>query len=91
MDDRTTPGPIEITGLVVHAAPGRGAAVAAALERIAGVVLHASSPEGKLVVTTEAPDEAGSIALFERIRLLEGVSSVAMAYHQIENEPDQEA
>jgi periplasmic nitrate reductase NapD len=82
---------LDISGIVVHAAAGRATPVRAALERIEGVTVHAASPAGKLVATLETESEARSVELFERIRALEGVQAVAMVYHQIETDPDQEA
>ncbi len=52
--------------------------------------MHAASAEGKIVVTLETADAQRSMELFERIGALAGVESVAMVYHQIETDPDQE-
>jgi len=81
---------VDVSGIVVYAAPRRLALLRDALDRIAGVTVHAVSAEGKIVATIEARSEACSMDLFERIRALEGVLQVAMAYHQIETDPDQE-
>ena len=90
MREEPTRTALDVSGLVVHSIPGHGAEVAAALDSIAGVTLHAASPEGKLVVTLETASEADSVALFGRIQALDGVAAVAMAYHHIENDPDEE-
>jgi nitrate reductase NapD len=81
---------VDVSGIVVHAAPPSAACVREALQAIPGVTVHAVSPEGKLVATLETESEQRSMALFERIRQLPDVQSVAMVYHQIENDPDQE-
>ncbi len=90
MDGKAIRNVADLSGLVVHARPGRATQVAATLECIGGVTLHAASPEGKLIVTLETASEADSAALFDCIQRLDGVAAVAMAYHQIENDPDEE-
>lgn len=79
-----------ISGVVVHADPGAANAVRAALDALPGVTTHAHTPEGKIVATIEARDEGESLAAWQRIGAQSGVLSVAMAYHQIEDEPDME-
>jgi len=81
---------IDVSGLVVYSQPMAGVAVQRALAAMPGVAVHAATPEGKLVVTLETASESESVALCERIRALEGVASVAMVYHQLEDEPDKE-
>jgi len=81
---------LDISGVVVHVDPLRASAARVALEAIPGVTVHAVSPEGKLVATLETASEALSAALCERIQALPQVQAVAMAYHQLENDPDQE-
>jgi periplasmic nitrate reductase NapD len=81
---------MDISGIVVLAGPAVAAQARAALEDIKGVTVHAVSPEGKLVATLEADSPELSMDLFERIRLLPQVASLAMVYHQTETDPDQE-
>jgi len=81
---------LDVSGVVVHAAPGRAARVRDALESIKGLTVHAVSAEGKIVATIETESEARSTERFEAIRALEDVLQVAMVYHQIETDPDQE-
>lgn len=81
---------LDVSGIVVYAAPESAARLRAALGSIAGVTVHAVSAEGKIAATLETESEARSMELFERIRALDGVLQVAMAYHQIETDPDQE-
>ncbi len=49
-----------VTSLVVHAAPGTLEAVTTAIQALEGAEVHASSPEGKLVVTLEGESRARS-------------------------------
>ena len=81
---------LDVSGLVIYAAPGAAAQAIDALGGIEGLTVHAASPEGKIVVTLETEDAQRSMELFERIGALAGVESVAMVYHQIETDPDQE-
>lgn len=81
---------MNISSAVVYAAPGQVDLVETGLAQIIGVELHASSPEGKIIVTIESADEAASIEIYERIGQLDGVMSMAMAYQQTESEPDKE-
>jgi nitrate reductase NapD len=81
---------LDVSGIVVHAVPGSAARVRDALESIKGLTVHAVGAEGKIVATVETESAARSMERFEAIRALEGVLQVAMVYHQIETDPDQE-
>jgi nitrate reductase NapD len=81
---------LDVSGIVVHAAPRSAARLREALESIAGVAVHAVSAEGKIVVTLESDSEAGAMRLFERVRALPGAEAVSLVYHQIETDPDEE-
>jgi nitrate reductase NapAB chaperone NapD len=80
----------DISGIVVHADPHCIAPLCAALERIAGITVHAVGSAGKIVVTIETENETRSLERLEAVRALDGVQSVAMVYHRIETDPDQE-
>ena len=60
------------------------------LAEVTGVEVHAVSPEGKIIVTLEAEDDAAVIRSYEIITLLDGVLSAAMVYNQTESEPEKE-
>jgi len=81
---------MNISSAVVHAGPGQLPVVQAGLASMAGVEVHAVSPEGKLIVTIESSDDGSNVAIYEEIGRLQGVMSTAMVYHQIESEPDRE-
>ncbi|MDK9702871.1 MAG: chaperone NapD [Sulfuritalea sp.] len=81
---------MNISSAIVHARPGDVAVVQAGLATLAGVEVHAISPEGKLIVTIETEDEGSNAATYERIGQLDGVMSAAMVYHQTESEPETE-
>ena len=84
------PACADISGVVVHADPHCVAQLCATLESIAGVTIHATGSAGKIVVTIETESETRSIERIEAVRALDGVQSVAMVYHRIETDPDQE-
>lgn len=90
MEPEVHPACADISGIVVHADPQRAAPLCAALESIAGVSVHAASSAGKIVVTIETESETRSMERIEAVRALDGVQSVAMVYHRIETDPDQE-
>ena len=81
---------MNVSSLVVNARNGQALSVQALLTQLAGVEIHAASPEGKLIVTIETESDRETIAVYERIAKIDGVLSAAMVYHQIESEPDQE-
>jgi nitrate reductase NapD len=82
--------PLDVSGLVIYATPGAGTQALDALAGVEGLTVHAASAEGKIVATLETSDAQRSMELFERIGALPGVESVALVYHQIETDPDQE-
>ena len=81
---------LDVSGLVIYAATGGAVQALEGLAGIEGLTVHAASAEGKIVATLETPDAQRSMELFERIGALPGVESVALVYHQIETDPDQE-
>lgn len=81
---------MNISSAVIHARPGLVAVVQTGLTALAGVEVHAISPEGKLIVTIETEDDGSAVAIYERIGQLDGVMSAAMVYHQTESEPYKE-
>ena len=81
---------MNISSAIIHARPGDIAIVQAGLAMLAGVEVHAVSPEGKLIVTIETEDDGSNVATYERIGRLDGVMSAAMVYHQTESEPYKE-
>lgn len=81
---------MNISSAIIHARPGDVAIVQAGLTSLAGVEVHAISPEGKLIVTIVTEDDGSNVATYELIGQLDGVMSAAMVYHQTESEPDKE-
>jgi nitrate reductase NapD len=81
---------MNISSAIIHAQPGQAEAVLVRLAEVSGVEVHAVSPEGKIIVTLEAEDDAAVIRSYEIIGLLDGVLSAAMVYNQTESEPEKE-
>lgn len=83
--------PVNISSVIVHPAPGGEATAREGLAGLPGVEVGATGEDGRMVVIIEAPDDAETTRIFETIRLLPGVLSVAMVYHRYESNPDEEA
>lgn len=77
--------PINISGLLVHALPGKLDAVRARLLQLPGVEIHAASPEGRLVVTLENASDREMADTFERVQSLPDVLSASLIYHHSED------
>jgi nitrate reductase NapD len=81
---------MNISSAIIHALPRDVALVQSGLAAIAGVEVHAISPEGKMIVTIETEDDGSNAATYQLIGQLDGVMSAAMVYHQTESEPYKE-
>jgi nitrate reductase NapD len=71
---------LHIASLVVHAAPSRVIEVQDAVGRLAGALVHASTADGKLVVTLERPSAYEMTDSVQAIQRLRGVLSAALVY-----------
>lgn len=71
---------LHIASLVVHAAPRRLDGIAGAVAALPGARVHASSANGKLVVTLEAPTAEEMAQSVSRIQRIDGVLSAALVY-----------
>lgn len=80
---------MQIASLIVEALPAELAAVQARLIELPGVEIHATDPEGRLIVTVESDDGAGA-ETHDRMRTLPGVMNVSLVFNQFEAEPDEE-
>ena len=81
---------IHISSLVVQARPVHMAAIGAAIADLEGAEIHGGGEKGKLVVTLETVDESATLTHIEAINRLDGVLSVALIFHQVEDETDPE-
>lgn len=71
---------LHIASLVVHAAPRRLDGIAGAVAALPGARVHASSANGKLVVTLEAATAEEMAQAVSRIQRIDGVLSAALVY-----------
>ena len=71
---------LHIASLVVHTTPRRIATVAAAIAALPDALVHATSANGKLVVTLEARTSEAMSAMVASIQRLDGVLSAALVY-----------
>ena len=75
------PAELHIASLIVYAAPGRAARLAAAIAALPGAEVHGSAAAGgKLVVTLEADSAAAMDAALACVQRLDGVLSAALVY-----------
>jgi nitrate reductase NapD len=81
---------MNISSVIVIPHPDHIAAVRARLQEIAGVEVHAVSPEGKTIVTIETDGDRETTQIYEYVSQLDGVLSASMVYHQNESDPEME-
>ena len=81
---------IHISSLVVQARPVHMAAIGAAIEELDGAEIHGDGEQGKLVVTLETLNEGEMLTHIEAINRLDGVLSVALIFHHVEDSTDPE-
>ncbi|KPK39223.1 MAG: hypothetical protein AMJ69_06235 [Gammaproteobacteria bacterium SG8_47] len=77
---------MNIVGVLVCAHPHHLLGVRDQLSALPGVELHATSAEGRMVVTIEDIDEGPLGDTIVKLNNLEGVLSAAMVYHHCEND-----
>ncbi len=78
---------MNISGILVLAAPAQVEAVAHRLRALDGVdIHHVESATGRIIVTQEAESVAAEIDGLKRIRTIAGVVMAEMAYHWFEED-----
>jgi nitrate reductase NapD len=80
-----------ISSVILGVSPIDTAAVSGQLLALAGVEVHAVAEDGRMIVTIEATSDGATADTFEAIRLMPGVLSASLVYHQYESDPDEEA
>ena len=81
---------MDISSVIVGARPEGVEQVKQLLEAIDGVEVHTVADDGRMIVTIESPTEQDTVKTYEVISQQPGVLSVAMVYHQVESNPDEE-
>jgi nitrate reductase NapD len=81
---------MDISSVIVGTRPEGAQQVKQLLEAIDGVEVHTVADDGRMIVTIESPTEQDTVKTYEVISQQPGVLSVAMVYHQVESNPDEE-
>jgi len=76
---------LHIAGVVVHAYPKSVQRVAAAIERLPGAELCATSDDGKLVLTLEASSAYEITVRIDQIQQFDSVLSASLVYQHSES------
>jgi nitrate reductase NapD len=71
---------LHIASIVVHCVPQRIASLTQSLAALPGAVVHAVTPEGKVVVTLEADSGEVITSSVAGVQQLQGVLSAALVY-----------
>ena len=80
----TSPTPVHITSLVVHAVPDHWERVLSQVAEIPAVAIHTGDTVGKFVVLLETDNEQQILEAMNRIQDVEGVLNASMVYHHID-------
>ncbi len=75
---------VHIAGIVVFANAPTLNAVISCIQSIPSATLHATSPDGKLVVTLETDSTKRTLDYMDAMRALPGVAHVALVYQHAE-------
>ncbi|HJV27373.1 MAG TPA: chaperone NapD [Aromatoleum sp.] len=79
---------LHVAGVLARARPLDTETVAARISSLPGAEVHATSADGKLVVTLEASDAPMLSERLARIPLVAGVLSAVLVYQHCEEEED---
>ena len=77
---------LHIASLVVHAKPAALDTVQPGVVALSGTEIHGVSDAGKMVVTLETDSEAEMLERIDAIGKLQGVLSVALVFHQVDDD-----
>jgi nitrate reductase NapD len=81
---------MNISGVLIHARPENCAKVKQQLEQVAGVEVHTSTDDGKLIVTVEASADRTAADTVYKLQDMPGVISASMVYHHFEDDAELE-
>jgi nitrate reductase NapD len=76
---------MNISGVLVHAYPEKVTSVSHKLDEMQGIEVHASTDEGKIVVTVEQADDGSLADTVLNLQDMPGVLSASMIYHHFED------
>jgi nitrate reductase NapD len=86
----TAGGGVYVSSLVVHCRPELIATIIPAIEALPDASVPEHSEAGKLVVLLETANEGAVMERISALEALSGVISVALVYHQIDDETETE-
>lgn len=70
--------------------PGQHQSLRQRLGEMDGVEVHATTDDGKMIVTIESESDRSAVDCYETMERLDGVLSIAMIFQQTESHPEQE-
>ena len=76
---------MNISGVLVHIRPEQAEVVKSRLCNMSGVEVHATTDDGRLVVTIE-DDDASMVDTMNSFHDIEGVLSASLIYHHFDEE-----
>ena len=79
---------MNISSILVIPQPRMAARLPELLAAIDGVSVAAAAADGRVIATIEAASDGETVDVFELVSQLDGLLSVAMVYHQKEDEPE---
>lgn len=83
---------MHISSLVIHAAPDKAPLLQNDMAKLPGVEVHATTEDGRLVVTVEDTEEQGNLSeTVMKLQAMEGVLSLSLAYDYCDNDLHEEA
>lgn len=77
---------MSISGLVIHTQPEAAPQVGAQLAEQAGVEVHGTSDDGRIVVTVDQPDDGAAVETIEGFRNIQNVLSVSLVYSHFDED-----
>lgn len=77
---------MSISSLLIHVRTENIGPVRDALNEQVGVEVHADTPEGRLVVTVDEPDNARAAEIIQSFREMDGVLSTSLVYTYFDEE-----
>lgn len=80
---------MNISSVVLRARPAELSDVKRALGQLPGVEVHASTQDGRLVITLEDAGTTSAAETFVKLHEIRGVMSVAMIYQYSDASPNQ--
>ena len=81
---------MNISSAIVDAQSGQHQCLQQSLSQMPGVEVHASTEDGKMIVTIESESDRSAVNCYEAMERLPGVLSIAMIFQQTETHPEQE-